>query len=399
MTSSRLPTLKQLESENRRLLRSIAGHAKSRSSPIGQAAFDSACNRFLVSRAARTLALAKAKGCRNREIDVQAIFCEIKPIRNWQDALAQVPRKVHWVKTPKRSGGYRQTCSLPMDLKMWNYMTRSILLRTYAPRQHIGHWPKRGRDNQIEQIRACCGAPGIVAIRADVRDAYGSVRCDAIYEFLDLPAELIRGAIDARINSYEYVGGCSIDAVCSSTHSTAGNMEAETAPQGLLQGSPTSDLVFSILLDDLPDQIPENLACFSYSDNVIVLSRSEREAQSVSDNLADYFNRHPAGPFVIRQDIEPLGGCGFDHLGYWFRWDNGVPQDRGRLWVGMNTRNHSRFEKSLEHPEDFEVTGFDYVRRSFSASTPQALDVYAHQAAEAGLARYAARMSSASEAS
>lgn len=381
MPDSQRPTFRQLERENRKLLRNIRNHAFNRHNPIGRSAFQSACNRFLTSKAARTLALAEARKVRANERDVQTIYGRLNTIRCWQDVILDGSRRVDWHYKTKRSGGFRRVCSLSNDLAMWNYLARQIILQVYQPRQHVAHWPGRGRDRQIRAMRASCLSREIFAVLTDVRSAYQHVDPDALYQLLDLPGALIRGALDARFNTYRYVGGRSLKGAIGMSNVSLGSTNTEPAPQGLLQGSPTSDLVFGLLMDDLPDHIPSNLGCFGYSDNVGVLSWSEQDALAVRANLVEYFSRHPAGPFVLRTEVVPLSGMGFDYLGYWFRWNG------DRLSVRMSTGNEHRFMRSLECPDEFNLSGFQYVRRSFSACTDDALDDYANRASDATVRR------------
>jgi hypothetical protein len=90
----------------------------------------------------------------------------------------------------------------------------------------------------------------------------------------------------------------------------------------------------------------------------------------VKDALAEYFARHPAGPFSLVSSIESLSPMGFDHLGYWFRWNH------DRLWVGMATQNYGKFIQSLQVRELNRLSGLQYVRSCFSSCSEDALFQY-----------------------
>ena len=128
--------------------------------------------------------------------------------------------------------------------------------------------------------------------------------------------------------------------------------------------------MFSVLLNDLPDHIPENLGCFVYCDNIVVVTDDRRSAQLVKDALAEYFARHPAGPFSLKSSIKSLSPMGFDHLGYWFRWNH------DRLWVGMATQNHDKFIQSVQAQKPNGLSGLRYVRSCFSSCSEDALFQY-----------------------
>ncbi|MFK4005020.1 hypothetical protein [Qipengyuania sp. NPDC077563] len=190
-------------------------------------------------------------------------------------------------------------------------MAKDLIVAQHHPRAHIGDWRERGRDHQIRQIVNAVENDDAFVVVADVVRAFPSVNVDTIYELPYLPEALIRRAIDYRFLRFSrgYVGACPWDEL-NLMHG-----ELEMAPSGLLEGSPVSNALFSVLLDDLPDHLDECISAFVYCDNVILVAPTEEQAQNAARSLVRYFSGHRAGPFEVRSEVRKVR-YGFDHLGY-----------------------------------------------------------------------------------
>ncbi|KWV91749.1 hypothetical protein AUC45_11125 [Erythrobacter sp. YT30] len=368
-------TLPQMRRQQKRQLKQIESYSKGGSGKINRERLNKAVQGYLNSRTVRALAIAKAEGVEDNEMAsrANALRAKLDAAQDWKSALANCRKHVRWHYEPKSYLGVRQVCSLPTHLKAWHMITKRLLEATHSPGKHIADWSGRGRDRQIKHITEILTCQSLSVVVADVSSAFGSVQPAALHQFLDLPDELIRGALDARTFTFSQNVKKSRDEVflkypCYRLPSSG------IPPQGLLQGSPASNAIFGVLLNDLAHQLPESLGCFVYCDNIVVVTENEHRAQSVSNALAEYFIRHPAGPFSIKSEIKCLSNSGFEHLGYAFRWSYDRP------WVGMSEKNYDRFFSSLEHPSSVGPNGMDYLEACFSACTHEAVWSYARTA-------------------
>jgi hypothetical protein len=205
---------------------------------------------------------------------------------------------------------------------------------------------------------------------ADIRCAFASVNIDAAYDLPFLPRPLIRRAIDYR--SHQFVRRERSDA---RDVALASSSNLEMPPSGLMEGSPVSNAIFSVFMDDLTDHVGECIRVFSYCDNIILIAPSMSQAQQAEAALVAYFTSHRAGPFEVVTSVQSI--CEpFDHLGYEMQWQN-------ELEVRLSMTNWRRFMERLERGQIAEARTL--LRTSFpacSASHRWCYDqVIAHEAA------------------
>ncbi len=78
--------------------------------------------------------------------------------------------------------GVRKICCFNDLEKMWHVIARDLIVAQHQPRSHIGDWIDRGRDWQIDQIRAVLTSPQQGVVCADITRAFASVNIGAAYE-------------------------------------------------------------------------------------------------------------------------------------------------------------------------------------------------------------------------
>lgn len=270
---------------------------------------------------------------------------------------------------PRSTSGLRKICRFNHLEKMWHVMARDLIVAQHRPRPHIGDWSGRGRDSQIDQILATLKSSRQAVVSADIRQAFASVNIDAVYELPYLPEPLIRGAIDYRSHSFvrrersEYVR--IVDLVSRDNHD-----EVERCPSGLLEGSPASNAIFSVLMDDLPSHVGEDIHVFVYCDNIVLIAPSMSRAQRAQETLARYLSGHPAGPFDVISAVTSAR-THFDHLGYSIR-----REPRSKPEVSLSLASWNRFGKNLE-ADDFELEDMvQWLSASYSrCSSPNMADL------------------------
>ncbi|MEV4935724.1 hypothetical protein [Sphingobium sp. LSP13-1-1.1] len=247
-------------------------------------------------------------------------------------------RPVEWY--PKRRGtsGFRKICMFGSEEKMWHRLARDLIRAQHQPREHIGDWRGRGRDDQMKKLIAAIKSPWQAVVVADIRRAFEHVNVDAIYDLPYLPEPLIRRAIDHRTHRF----------VCRERSHRQGDIalpdDVDTigmVPSGLMEGSPASNAIFSVLMDDLPDHLDETIQAFVYCDNIILLAPDKSQARRAKTSLAVYLSGHRAGPFTITANAPVLVTEGFEHLGYSLRL-------KTKVEVGLSLQNWIELTRKVE---------------------------------------------------
>lgn len=358
-----MASLTEQRRSKRKRLAKIAGLSRARTSSISANMLQREVSMFLNSHAVQSVTLytiwnkrlgAKEAMQRWKQRQLAPIVC------SKVDRLP--PEPISWRPKERSTSGFRKICSLPSTLKMWHVLANDLVRAQHRPRPHIGDWPgrERGRDRQVRDIANSIVAHDQWVVIADIRRAFQTVNVDALYELPYLPQTLIRRAIDYR--SLTFVGGIGGKPawdVPSSLHDYL-----EMAPVGILEGSPASNALFSVLLDDLPDHLNDTIKVFVYCDNIVLLAPSKMQAQQAATALDRYFAVHPAGPFEVTSECRPVW-AGFDHLGYFVRH-----QLNGETVVDLGTRNWSKLNKRLCNPDQSAKGLKKWLRASFGELHP-----------------------------
>ncbi|ANY18668.1 hypothetical protein A6F68_00132 [Tsuneonella dongtanensis] len=357
--------LKEQQRFRRRLLRKIAMRAKGAQGAIGAPLLEREIRRYLGSHRVQCSALYDIwcndlGACKAMAPWVVAQQQPVVPLHYGR--LRTAP--VEWHNKPRRTSGYRKICRFSPIEKMWHVLINDLIHAMHEARPHIGDWRGRGRDHQMGQLLAAIHSPWQAVVVADIRRAFSTVNVDAVYDLPYLPEQLIRRAIDYR--THEFVRRDRSD------DASRGDMvlidDLEMAPCGLMEGSPASNAIFSVLLNDLPDHLDEEIQCFVYCDNVILLAPSVLHAQRAENALVRHFTGHRAGPFQVTSQVSPVFEP-FEHLGYALRLaDNG-------LEVGLSDKNWNEFCRRLDDPKKHPLEAAIWLRTSFPRLTDCELEV------------------------
>lgn len=371
-------TLAQQRRFSRNLLKSIKRYSATDSqSEISKNQRDTAIDRYLNAHGPQSVTLhriwlrkhGKDEARRRWEIE------QVGPIvpRDYRRLRSNTIRFFH---KPRTTEGVRKVCSLPDTLIMWHMMAKDLIVAQHNPRPHIGDWRGRGRDWQIDQIVDALKSPDQVVVSADIKSAFASVNFDTVYELPYLPEELIRRALDYRSHRFvrrersELVMDV-LRAACSSCdYHHDYRIDLERSPSGLMEGSPASNAIFSVLLDDLPDHVGEGIQAFVYCDNIILLAPSMSCAQRAEEALARYLSGHRAGPFEMRREIIP-SACHFEHLGYSIKRNTDASVEVS-LSLGSFNKLGSRLEAEDFDPSDTRR----WLYTSYGKCSPQFMAVY-----------------------
>lgn len=330
-------------------------------------------NRFLGSHAVQCATL--------HEIWREEVGAEAAQVR-WDAAQRApvVPRDyrrfrgspVEWYHKPRRTTGCRKICQFGDVEKMWHVLARELIVAQHRPRPHVGDWIGRGRDWQMGQLLAAINSPWQGVVCADIRRAFASVNIDAVYDLPFLPEPLIRRAIDYRTHQFvrRERSALAREVALVAPH------DLEVAPSGLMEGSPASNAIFSVLLDDLPDHLGERIQAFTYCDNIVLLAPSMLHAQQAEIALVRYLTSHRAGPFEAISSVQSV--CEpFEHLGYTLQYDQG-----GRLAVELSQRNWNRLGERLDDEQVDLTATAAWLASSFRHCSSERVGEYVQRLAD-----------------
>lgn len=332
-------TLQQQRRFARRLLNKIAHRSQVRCNTITAELRAREIERFLAAHAVQSAAL----------YDIWADEYGAEQAEKWRSDRQQGliynydyrrlrTRPVEWYPKRRSTSGFRKICKFGNEEKMWHRLASDLIRAQHQPREHIGDWQGRGRDDQMKKLIAAITLPSQAVVVADIRRAFEHVNVEAIYDLPYLPEPLIRRAIDHRTHRF----------VCRERSHRQGDIGLpdvvemiEMVPSGLMEGSPASNAIFSVLMDDLPDHLDEAIQAFVYCDNIILLAPDISQARRAKSSLAVYLSGHRAGPFSITAETPVLVNDGFEHLGYSLRLTTEVE-------VGLSLRNWTELARKEE---------------------------------------------------
>ena len=350
-----MSALKEQQRFKRRLLKKITMRSAASECVIGGPLLERERNRYLLSHQVQSATRYDLW----READG-----ELSALARWRDAQSApvVPMDyrrlrsgcVEWHSQPRKTSGFRKICRLTAIEKMWHVLAADLVTAQHNPRCHIGDWRGRGREHQMEQLLDAIRSEWQGVVVADIRRAFPSVNADAIYELHFLPDALVRMAIDYRTHRFVRRER----SVAVPPYSGLSARDLEVAPTGLMEGSPASNAIFSVLLDDLPDHLGEEITTFVYCDNIILLAPSMLHAQRAENALVRYVTGHRAGPFEVRSEVQPVFRP-FEHLGY------SIQVCDGAIRVGLSTTNWLRFNQKLEGAQINLNEAINWLRTSF----------------------------------
>ncbi|MXO55291.1 reverse transcriptase domain-containing protein [Pontixanthobacter gangjinensis] len=344
----------------RELLARVASHSQGRGSSVTDPLLQCEIRRYLLSHAVQSATLHYNWAKKLNEIEASKLWAQRQrsPIVP-SDFRRIQPVQISWRPKKRSTSGHRKICSLPSSLKMFHSLANDLIRAQHQPRAHIGDWKGRGRDYQVKTIASAITATSQWVVVADVNRAFQNVNANALYQLPYLPEALTRRAIDHRSHRFDQWSGSNPAWDTSSPL----HDELKVAPSGILEGSPASNAIFSVLLDDLPDHLDETIKCFVYCDNIILIASSEAHAREGANALVRYFADHRAGPFEVTSNCRPVW-AGFDHLGYLIshQWN-------GETIINLPHRSWEKLHKRLSNPDQSEDDVKRWFRASFGAIT------------------------------
>jgi hypothetical protein len=348
-------TLQQQRRYARRLLKQIGRRSQARDNPISADLLSREIERFLMSHAVQSAALYDIwadQGDEGRATE-RWLARQQRPIFIY-DYRRLRTRPIEWYPKKRATSGYRKICTFGDEEKMWHRLARDLICAQHQPKPHVGDWRGRGRDSQMCELIAAINSPWQAVVVADIRRAFENVKVQAVYDLPYLPELLIRRAIDHRSRRFVRRERSHPQEDTSSPDNVE---KVEMAPSGLMEGSPASNAIFSVLMDDLPDHLDKSIQAFVYCDNIILLAPNILQAHRAKSSLARYLTSHRAGPFEISAGDPALVTEQFEHLGYSVRM-------RPHIDVGLSDANWRALARKAEVSPDC-IKLMEWINMSF----------------------------------
>ncbi|MGC3938145.1 hypothetical protein ACOTTU_10100 [Roseobacter sp. EG26] len=191
-----------------------------------------------------------------------------------------------------------------------------------------------GRNALVSRLLSCLRSGFSYYRIFDVRDCFGSVNPKAITK-LPLPRRIYENTLKLNNLSFRH------DLVRERKHIAdpsvwrdINDAGGDSGPEGLLAGSPCSNVALAFLLQDLPQPSPEDGCILLYGDDLIILSRTPAIAERVDEAVTQFFEQPNLGPLHLHRKATGLFGS-FEYLGYEFTFS----EIRGDWFVGLSARN------------------------------------------------------------
>lgn len=350
------------------LLRQIKRLCRLRNTPDLQRRIERLIDSYLADQMVQLAVLdeiyAEKTGAKNRVTWWPKLTSQPTAPRSYE----RLRQPVEWFHKRKASGGTRKVCDLPIGTKLFHVLAKDVLTATHNPGRHIGDWPGRGRDWLVQRLaEQLAKSHNQFVVVTDIRSCFASINPDVTYQLRHLPERFVRIVLDSRSQRFiRKPEGCidrPITVLCIS--------DGEAIPRGLLEGSPASNAILAILLNDLADQFEEGVSVFIYCDNIVLVAPDEEMAVRAGSTLRRYCSSGRLGCLSLHQDgpfIRPVTSS-FDFLGYSFR-----ARGDGHLRVDLTDDNYTDFIGRLDDLTKEPQSVFQRQLASFPALSDESRD-------------------------
>ncbi|MCF3628216.1 reverse transcriptase domain-containing protein [Thalassospiraceae bacterium LMO-SO8] len=214
------------------------------------------------------------------------------------------------------------------DYGIENRTKQGIVLAVLKARTHLhpNQFANVGGKNDAAKLVVQYLSAGFGwCVELDINDCFPSVCVEALSGYLPIPGTVIKHVLTCE-ESCAIPGSTLMNLVDPegdlSLMTEEPDLLAETLKegrQGIPQGSTVSSYVFELLLAPVFEDVPEGVRLVGYSDNILVMGRTEDDAVSMLFSLGAALKKHPAGPFTSKCGKITSPSQKFEFLGYEFQ--------------------------------------------------------------------------------
>jgi hypothetical protein len=227
---------------------------------------------------------------------------EVKLISQTLNPFARCNETVEIREIAKPEGGHRKVNDFGPYRRALDHMQARLLQARFTPHPHVYSVSGRGRDRACEQVAMDLQQIGgqCFAVTMDVADAYGSVDLGKVARLFPVPTAPLRNALSIPSMPLTTINLGSSDTV------------------GLPQGSTASNLIMTMILRPLLEDLSNTVRSYLYVDDFLGFCDSEGAAVELKHALAAVLTKMPGHLKPRFLSSAPIAE-GFDYLGYNFR--------------------------------------------------------------------------------
>ena len=236
---------------------------------------------------------------------INARTCSGEPVKTWQ------------VKKPE--GGHRRLWAFGPLTRARQCLAVEVLKAIWGPAKYEFARRGRGRDAAMTKVINNANQKGGARwfLTADIKNCFGSFNRAAMLKLIPLPRSVIENCLfvmeDTKIVWDQ------------DDHEDTSKIAAFS---GLPQGSLASPYIASKFIEPVLGELKGDVV-LAHADDILVGSRTEKEAQANMQRLGELLEVHPAGPLLMKTcKIAPLGKpidfCGYRLRRRWKMYGGGV---------------------------------------------------------------------------
>jgi len=269
---------------------------------------------------------------------------ELKSIAESLNAFQGTDEEVRLLLIRKDVNTFRPTLDFGIENRALQHLVLSVFyaIAELHPRQFATRGVPAAIDPVIDAMKA-----GYVYVREiDIKDFYPSFDKDKLVELVPIQKKVIQTVLlSEHLNivpsKLHHIESCQNPAGIH--QELAPEKYLADARRGIPQGSAASPLLAEMLMAPLLFQIPAggNVVVVAYADNILVMAKSESDADAMTDSLGLALKKHPAGQLWPKIKSFPAGGP-IDFLGH------RLTAHGDEVHVQRTLENREKFERNMK---------------------------------------------------
>jgi hypothetical protein len=299
---------------------------------------------YLTSYDARLAATRLARG--RMHWDRRPKKHQLKSIAENLNAYQGTREEVRLILIPKGPGKFRPTLDFGIENRALQYLVLSVLyaITELHPRQFA---TRGGPPAAITEVAKAIKAGSLHAREIDIKDFYPSFDGKKLVDLIPIPKRVIeRVLISEHLNivpgTLHHTTMFSSNGAADTDQGVGSPLETYLADarRGIPQGSSVSPIVAEMLLAPVLHQVPAGGEVVAYADNILVITKNDGDADSMTESLGIALKTHPAGQLWPKIKSFPPGGP-IEFLGH------RLTADEDGLRIQPTADNREEFERRM----------------------------------------------------
>ena len=287
------------------------------------------------------------------------------------DLSAPFEGVVPWSAMPKKGDTHRPIVNLPTALKARHYMIAHLIATQFDVPSFIYGLKGKGRDDLVTEVKRFLEDGYVHVQHADIKDCFDSINLEALYSLPLAKGDIENSLFPDNLRLVQRVAtertpiAPGTATTTGTTRGTIMGSASTSGPKGLLQGSPASNIILAYLLRELKVKEDNDVKLLLYSDNFLLMSRTEKALLAEGQSLAEQLDQSPFGPLVL-VNKDRSADAYFEFLGYGFQpdptsktWEITPSQSN---WDKLDQRHEIAVKADLDHRYIYPFHGDAAVR-------------------------------------